>query len=323
MVRVAHRLQHVRRLERARGAGRARRHRDAFQVECDEQRFRLHPIERDVGGVGHPRRPLAVDAAPGTRSRMPCSSRSRSAAMRGAASAACCRAYSAAAPIPASAGTFSVPERRLRSWRPPVTNGCSRTPRRIHSAPAPLGPPNLWAEIDSRSTPSARDAHRQLARRLHGVGVEQRAVAAGDGGQVGHRLDRAYLVIGVHDRYEGRAIGHQPTQGVGIGDAAAAHRQEAHLETPPGQRLGGLQHGFVLDRGDNQVPPARRLEGLGGTAQGGVVAFRATRGEDDFGRLGAQQPGHRGARLVDRGLRLLAEMVDARRVAPGVARPRR
>ena len=270
-----------------------------------------------VLGTRAERSPLT--AAPGTRSRMPCSSRSRSAAIRGAASAAW-------APGVLGGGAHPGQRRDVLGARAAVALLAAAGDERLQADAAAdpqragaLGPAELVGRNRQQVDAERADAHRQLARGLHGVGVEQRPVAAGDGGQVGHRLDRAYLVIGVHDRYEGRAIGNQPTQGVGIGDAAAAHRQDAQLEPPPGQRLGGLQHGFVLDRGDNQVPPARRLEGLGGAAQGGVVALGATGGEDDFGRLGAQQPGHRGARLVERGLRLLAEMVDARRVAPGVA----
>ena len=62
----------------------------------------------------------------------------------------------AATPIPTSAGTFSVPARRLRSCLPPVSIGCIRVPRLIHSAPAPFGPLNLCADSDSKSIPSAR-----------------------------------------------------------------------------------------------------------------------------------------------------------------------
>ncbi len=58
--------------------------------------------------------------------------------------------------MPAIAGTFSVPPRRLRSCLPPVRIGSSRVPRLIQSAPAPFGPLNLCAESESRSTPSAR-----------------------------------------------------------------------------------------------------------------------------------------------------------------------
>ena len=62
-VRVeAHRLQHVRRLERARRTGRAGRHRDALEIERDQQRLGLDAIEADVGRVRHARLARAVDA---------------------------------------------------------------------------------------------------------------------------------------------------------------------------------------------------------------------------------------------------------------------
>ena len=64
---------------------------------------------------------------------------------------------------------------------------------------------------------------------------------------------------------------------------------------------------------------AGRLHRLDGTADGGVVALGAPGGEHDLGRLGAEQRGHRGPRVVEHRLGLLAEMVHARRVAPGVA----
>ncbi len=77
-------------------------------------------------------------------------------ARRAASTASLAAASRAATPIPAIAGTFSVPARRLRSCFPPVIIGCSRVPRLIHSAAAPFGPLNLWADNESRSTPSAR-----------------------------------------------------------------------------------------------------------------------------------------------------------------------
>ena len=59
-------------------------------------------------------------SVPGTPARMAASSRSRSAA-RSVVPAATFRATRrAATPKPASAGTFSVPPRRLRSCLPPV-----------------------------------------------------------------------------------------------------------------------------------------------------------------------------------------------------------
>ena len=51
-----HRAQHVRRLERARRAGRSGRHRDAFEIERDQQALGLDAIEADVRRVRHARR---------------------------------------------------------------------------------------------------------------------------------------------------------------------------------------------------------------------------------------------------------------------------
>ena len=146
-------------------------------------------------------------------------------------------------------------------------------------------------------------------------------MAAGDGGQFGHRLDRAYLVVGVHDRYEGRAIGHQPRAGrrdrrrrccppagcsrsnprrasdlAVCSTASCSIAETIRCRRPDGSRASAAPRRAALSP---SVPPAVK------TISGGSAPSRA---------------GHRGARLVERGLGLLAEMVDARRVAPGVAR---
>ena len=74
-----------------------------------------------------------------------CSSLSRSAAT----SCFIC----ATAPKPAMAATFSVPARRRSSCPPPWISGAMASPSRITSAPAPNGPPALWAESVIMSTP--------------------------------------------------------------------------------------------------------------------------------------------------------------------------
>ena len=51
------------------------------------------------------------------------------------------------------------------------------------------------------------DAHRDLAGRLHRIGVKQRATAVRDGRQLSDRLDGANFVIGVHHRHHRRVIG--------------------------------------------------------------------------------------------------------------------
>ena len=113
-----------------------------------------------VFGTRRPRSPLTT--VPGTFSRIPVSSRSRRAAISAWPAPAAAFASLAAAPNPAMPGTFSVPARRLRSCPPPVWPAASRTPRRTHSAPTPLGPLSLCADSDSRSTPSSSTASGSL-----------------------------------------------------------------------------------------------------------------------------------------------------------------
>src|SRR5262245_2736614 len=59
-----HRAEHVRRLERARGAGRPGRYRYAFEIQRDEQALGFDAIEADVRRVRDTQVPRAVDVRP-------------------------------------------------------------------------------------------------------------------------------------------------------------------------------------------------------------------------------------------------------------------
>src|SRR5581483_4020539 len=62
--RESHRLEHVRRLQRAGRAGGPGRYGDTFEVQGDQQRLRLDPVEADVRGIWHPQLPIAIDHRP-------------------------------------------------------------------------------------------------------------------------------------------------------------------------------------------------------------------------------------------------------------------
>ena len=64
----------------------------------------------------------------------------------------------------------------------------------------------------------------------------------------------------------------------------ASTGSERDAPAAPGQRLQGVEHGFVLDGAGDQVLAAGRLERLGGAADGEVVALGAAGGEDDLRR---------------------------------------
>ena len=67
--------------------------------------------------------------------------------------------------------------------------------RRTYSAPTPFGPYILCALIDTRSTFSSLHVERNLADRLHRVGVEQDALLLRDRADLRDRLDDADLVV--------------------------------------------------------------------------------------------------------------------------------
>ncbi len=193
--------------------------------------------------------------------------------------------------------------------------GAAPDPERARALGAGELVPGDREEVDAE----CRDVERQLAGRLHGVRVEQRAAGMGDGRQLGDRLDGPDLVVGVHHRHHRGAVGHRGGEGGRIDDAGPVDRQPADLPAAAGQGPGRLDDRFVLDGADDQVTPAGGLQGFGGAAQGEDVRFGAAAGEDDLGRIPADEGGDGGAGRVEPALGALPPRVDAGGVAEVVA----
>ncbi len=100
----------------------------------------------------------AVSTRSGTDACRPSSSRSRSLPTRSTAASRSSAVRRAATAREAMPATFWVPLRRPRSWPPPSDRGERSTPSRTTSTPTPLGPPNLWPLIVTRSATEARSA---------------------------------------------------------------------------------------------------------------------------------------------------------------------
>ena len=122
----------------------------------------------------------SVDGGAGTARRMPASSRSRSAASARPSSAILPAAIRAATPMPTIPATFSVPARRLRSWR-------ATRQQRQHAEPASnperantLRSVELVRRHRQHVDAERLDVHRDLASRLNGIGVKQRAAVVRD-----------------------------------------------------------------------------------------------------------------------------------------------
>ena len=81
----------------------------------------------------------------------------------------------AALPMATALGTFSVPGRRSRSCLPPNWMGRSLVPFFTYSAPMPLGAVKLVAADGVKIHAERFDIDGDFARRLHAVGMHQRA----------------------------------------------------------------------------------------------------------------------------------------------------
>ncbi len=88
----------------------------------------------------------ACTTASGIVARSAACSLSRSAPRRLSSSSISSMVSSAARASPTAAATFSVPGRWPRFCEPPCCSGSSGEPRRMYSAPMPLGAPILWPE---------------------------------------------------------------------------------------------------------------------------------------------------------------------------------
>ena len=211
--------------------------------------------------------------------------------------------------------TFSVPARRLRSCLPPLKNGRQPDAALHPQRPDAFRAVELVRRHRQQIDAELPDVHRYLARALHGIGVKQRPVSMGDGGELGDRLDRADLVVGVHHRHEGRVVGHGLAQPVGRHDPARVERQEGRFPSALRQRLEGVEHGLVLDARRDEVPAAGNFERFGGAANGEIVGFGAAAGEDDFRRFGANQGRGCAPRVVNCRFCLLPVVMNTRRIA--------
>lgn len=128
------------------------------------------------------------------------------------------------------------------------------------------------------------------------------------------RLNCSQFVVGVHHGDQHGLGAKGPLDVRRIDGAARAHTHVGHLDASFLERLARVEHGVMLDDGGDDVLffGARRLHD---SPDGGVVGFRASAGEDNLAGARVEQASHLLARLLRRGLRLLAVPVDRRGVA--------
>jgi len=307
-------------LERAGGARRSRRHRHAFEVERDQQALGLDPIEADVGRVRHPRTDGPVHDRPRNRTEdaglQPIAKRRQPPALFRHLARRDARRHSHSDDAgdvfgPGAAAAFLASAGQDRHHPQAAPN-----PERTDA----LGPVELVRRHRQHVHAERLDVDRDLAGRLDRIRVKQRAPLVRGARQLCDRLNRPDFVVRVHHRDDRRVVRERLAQRRRRDDAALVDGEQGGPPPSLRQRLQRIEHRFVLDRARHEVPPSRGLERFSCTTDGDVVGFSPSAGEQHFRRLGTDQVGGVRARFVDRRLRLLTEMVDARRVAEFVAK---
>ena len=124
------------------------------------------------------------------------------------------------------------------------------------------------------------DVEVEQAGGLHGVRVEDgvRVLRLDDARGLGDRLDRADLVVHVHDADEGGLVRDRRLQLREVDEALAVDAEVGDAEALLLEPLGRVEDGVVLDGGrDDVVAAAGAAGGPGGAAQRQVVATRCRR----------------------------------------------
>ena len=156
---------------------------------------------------------------------------------------------------------------------------------------------------------------RKFAERLDRIGVEKDAVRGADFGEALDRLDRAGFVIGVHHRNQNGVRAEHGSEVLGIDDSGRIDGEDRNLKALVfRQMLGGVEHGMMLDRGNDEMFSFSRL-GAGEAHHGEVAGFGATAGENDLMWPRTEDRGKTVAGVIHRRTGTTTSRVDRRGIA--------
>ena len=193
------------------------------------------------------------------------------------------------------------------------------------SAPAPCGPPILWAERARKSTPSAVDVDRDAPERLHRVAEDIAAVPLHDPRGLGDRMDDAGLVVGEHQRdsraRRARHHGRQAPLRARRGRSSPSRSTGSRLTASAGKRPPASTQGCSVAPDIEPARPGRCVPGPTGSRrqrQHGGLGCAA--GEDHVLRLCADGRGYFRARRLQAHSRAAALGMHGGRVRAAVER---
>ena len=154
-------------------------------------------------------------------------------------------------------------------------------------------------------------------RGLHGISMEIDIGFFGDATDFFEGLNRAELVVSVHDGDEHGFLANRAVQILEIDQAVLVHVKISNIHALLFQSLASVKNGFVLDKRGDHVGTAAwgHSGGADDSEDGVVVGLGAAAGEENLSRSGANQRGNLFAGGFDGSARPLAEGMDGRGIA--------
>ncbi len=180
----------------------------------------------------------------------------------------------------------------------PMEQGLQRDAIPNIERPDPLRRVDLVAGNRQQVHPEIVDVDRDLPHRLRDVSVDKGAAGVGEPRHLRNVLDRAHLVVGVHDADEQRRDLQRPIKRLQVDDAVAVDRQARDPAAEALKKGAWLEGGGMFDRARDDVHLARglcrhRTKRYPFDRQ--IARLRPTAGEHDLLGSCAQQDGHLGA----------------------------
>ena len=206
-----------------------------------------------------------------------------------------------AAANPTAPATLLVPDRIPRSCPPPSIRGTSETSPRTTSAPAPFGPPSLWAETEIRSASAA-----SAATSTHAAACTASVCTTACGARArtmrttsasGWTVPTSLFTSITETTTVRSSI--SDAERVEIDDPTRRDRCLGDPEPLASEPSRGREHRLVLERRDHDPVAVAVLASRSRcTLHRQVVGLGPAGGEDDLSRLGAQIRGDRLARRL-------------------------
>ena len=155
-----------------------------------------------------------------------------------------------------------------------------------------------------------------FADRLRRIRVEGDPMLSGDCGAALDRLDRANLIVGVHDADQDGIRRDCLSEVVWVDPSRAIHRQPGHLRTEAFEEAQRSHDSRMLDAGRDEMRVRARASEEN-TLQGKVIGFATSAGEHHFARRAAEKCRYLAAGLLDHPASRAAGPVSAGRIAVG------